>query len=107
AGATTLKALDDAGDGVGRTLDALPATEAVATNTLADARPVLGDAVAIARGLRSGTPLLPTATHRLNRALDAATPLLADVHRTQAAARLGAALDALGAVVRNPARSPA
>jgi hypothetical protein len=68
---------------------------------------VLDDAVAIARGLRSGTPLLPTATRRLNRALDAATPLLDDLHRTKATAQLGRALDALGALVRNPARSPA
>jgi virulence factor Mce-like protein len=107
AGATTLKALDDAGDGVGSSIDKLPATEAVATTTLADARPVLDDAVAIARGLRSGTPLLPVTTRRFNRALDAATPLLDDIHRTKAAARLGAALDALGSLVRNPARSPA
>jgi phospholipid/cholesterol/gamma-HCH transport system substrate-binding protein len=107
AGATTLKALDDAGGAFGDSIDQTPPTEAVAFRTLADAQPVLDDAQAIAHDLRAGTPLLPATTTRLNRAIDATTPLLGDVHRTKAPAQLGRALDALAGLSTNPARRPA
>jgi virulence factor Mce-like protein len=74
--ATTLKAIDAAGNSLGRTIDELPPTESVGTHALDRIAPVLDDAVAITHAIRPGTRLLPTASRRLAAALEAGTPTL-------------------------------
>jgi ABC-type transporter Mla subunit MlaD len=97
--AVTLAALDAAGSSLGETIEALPRTEIVATRTLRRLTPVLDDAAALARGLRSGSRLLPVATRRLDRAVAASLPVLRDTTgRT-----LGATFSALNDFARNPA----
>jgi virulence factor Mce-like protein len=70
-GATTLAAIDAAGDSLGQTVSELPPTEAVGTSALGKIGPVLDDASAIARAIRPGTRLLPGATRRLSTAIGA------------------------------------
>jgi virulence factor Mce-like protein len=75
-GATTLGAIDAAGDSLGQTIAELPPTEAVGTRALTKLTPVLADASAITRAIRPGTRLLPTASARLDSTIRAATPVL-------------------------------
>jgi hypothetical protein len=70
-GATTLAAIDAAGNSLGQTVSELPPTEAVGTAALSKIGPVLDDASAIARAIRPGTRLLPGATRRLSTAIGA------------------------------------
>jgi hypothetical protein len=53
-----------------------PATEAQATRTLRAARPLLRDASLLMRDARPGTALLPSATLRIDRAIDVGLPVL-------------------------------
>ncbi|MDX6698421.1 MAG: phospholipid/cholesterol/gamma-HCH transport system substrate-binding protein [Solirubrobacteraceae bacterium] len=97
--AVTLDALDSTGSALGQTLEQLPPTEAVGTRALGRIGPVLGDAAAIATGLRPAARLLPGTARSLAGALDAAVPVLRDTTgRT-----LGATLASLERFARNPA----
>jgi virulence factor Mce-like protein len=80
SGATTLAAIDSAGSALGDSIAELPATEDVGTRALDRIDPVLADAAAIAREIRPGTRVLPSASRSLDRALVATTPVLKRTH---------------------------
>ena len=73
---TTFGTLARVREPLGQTIAELPETEAQATRTLRAARPFLADASLLVRDLRPGTRLLPTATLRLDRAIDSGLPVL-------------------------------
>lgn len=103
--ATTMAALDAAGNSLADVIEGLPPTEEVGTRTLRRIGPVLDDAAAIARALRPGTRLLPTATPALASAVEAGTPVL---RRAPELARdLGGTLKALGRLAEDPDSSGA
>jgi len=77
-GAGTLSALAAARGQLAATIDDSAPTELTATSALNRITPVLADASLLARDLRQGAALLPTATDRLAGALDAGTPALRD-----------------------------
>ena len=99
-GATTLEALDSAGPELEQAIEELPRTELAATSALRAARPVLGDAAAIAKDLRPGAKLLPLATRRLSDSVRATTPVLRRVPGFSTGLRT--ALAALDRLARNP-----
>ena len=100
-GATTLAAIDAAGDSLGQGIAELPPTEAVALQTLTDASPVLRDLADITHGLRAGTRELPRTTDVLADALHAGTHVL---RRTAVLTDpLDDVLRTLGTVARDPA----
>ncbi|UTI65398.1 MlaD family protein [Paraconexibacter antarcticus] len=101
AGGRTLGAVDAAAPATAQTLDALAPTEDALRVALTRARPVLADAAAIARGLRTATPLLRPVLARGRDALVAGTPVLRRV--PSLADGFGRALDALRAAARDPA----
>ncbi|HVS29072.1 MAG TPA: MlaD family protein [Solirubrobacteraceae bacterium] len=103
--AVTLGAIDAAGGSLGQTIEALPPTEIVGTDTLQRIRPVLNDAAAIAHDIRPGTRLLPAASRRLAAALEAGTPALRDA--VGLAERLGATLTALDELASDPSATVA
>ena len=72
----TFGALARVREPLGETIAELPATEAQATRTLRVARPLLADATLLMRDARPGTRLLPTATLRIDRAIDRGLPVL-------------------------------
>jgi virulence factor Mce-like protein len=74
--ATTLAAVDAAGNALGDSIAELPPTEIAGERALARLGPVLDDAAAISIEARRATPLLPTTSRRLARALAAGTPVL-------------------------------
>lgn len=75
-GDVTFGALARVREQLGQTIAELPSTEAQATRTLRVARPLLADATLLMRDARPGTRLLPTATLRLDSAIDAGLPVL-------------------------------
>jgi virulence factor Mce-like protein len=77
-GATTLAAIDAAGDSLGRAIAELPATETTGTRALLRLRPVLDDATAIVTEIRPGTRLLPSASRRIAAALVEGTKTVRD-----------------------------
>jgi virulence factor Mce-like protein len=72
--ASTFNAVDV--KALGTTLDDLPSTEVVATNTLTKATPVLTKLASITQALRPAAQYLPTAASRLDQILRAAPPTL-------------------------------
>ncbi len=99
--ATTLAAVDAAGNALGEAIAELPPTEIAGERALARLGPVLDDAAAIAVEARKATPLLPATSRRLARALAAGTPVL---RRTRELARpLRTALADLETLARDPA----
>ena len=102
-GDVTLGALERSGGALGRYLDELPPTEAVAERTLRHARPVIDDTAAIARSVRAGTALLPAAAARLERAFAAGVPALVELHRARVLPRFGSLARAARAVARDRA----
>jgi hypothetical protein len=86
---------------LGETIAELPATEAQATQTLRVARPLLADATLLMRDARPGTRLLPTATVRLDHAIDSGLPVLR--RALTLADELKATLDAVDTLSRDPA----
>jgi virulence factor Mce-like protein len=96
----TFGALDGVRDRLGETIAEAPATEEQATRTLRAARPVLADATLLMRDARPGTRLLPTATLRLDSAIDTGLPVL---ERALALADdLKATLGAVETLARDP-----
>ena len=102
-GATTLKAIDDAGPALEQTLEKLPGTEAVATTALHDITPVLGDLADLTVALRAGTTKLPSTVDRLSTALAAGTVTLR--RTSQFTKPLTATLNGLDAIATDP-RAP-
>jgi len=68
-GTITLRALNAARPDLGRTIEALPGTEAVGRRAFVAFMPLLGDASAIARELRPAAALLPGTSRTLSRSL--------------------------------------
>jgi virulence factor Mce-like protein len=100
-GATTLAAIDAAGDSLGEGIAELPPTEIVGLKTLTDISPVLRDLADITAGLRAGTRELPRTTEALADALHAGTHVL---RRTRVLTDpLDDVLRTLGTVARDPA----
>jgi virulence factor Mce-like protein len=100
-GATTLAAIDAAGDSLGQGIAELPPTEEVALKTLTDATPVLHDLAGITSGLRAGTRELPHTTRELTGALRSGTRVL---RRTPIlTVPLAKVLATLGTIARDPA----
>jgi virulence factor Mce-like protein len=104
-GATTLAALDAAGDALGESIRELPPTEAVGTRALTTLTPVLADAAAITRAIRPGTRLLPSASARLDEAIRTATPVLRRAPKL--AGPLGEAFVAVDRLALNPSQTGA
>lgn len=77
-GATTLQAIDAAGNSFGQAIAELPSTESTGTRALTRITPVLDDAAAIARAIRPGTRLLPSASRRLATMFGAGAVTLRD-----------------------------
>jgi virulence factor Mce-like protein len=73
---TTFAALETVRPEIGQILDEAPSTEAVATQTLAQARPLLEDSTTLLREARPGVQLLPTAANKLDHAIDTGVPVL-------------------------------
>jgi ABC-type transporter Mla subunit MlaD len=73
---TTFAALQGVKTELGEVIAEAPETELAATNTLVKARPLLADATALLRDIRPGSELLPTATRRIDRAIDTGLPVL-------------------------------
>ena len=97
---TTLAALATVRTELADVLAELPPTEAVATDALRATRPLLADARQLIRELRPGLALLPTASRRLDSALDRGTPVL---RRASALAeRLEEALRAVDDLASDP-----
>jgi virulence factor Mce-like protein len=103
AGATTLRAIDDAGGSVGESIDEVPPTEAVGTRALRRIDPVVASMVTVTREAAPGVRLLAPATRRLASAAEAGTPVLG--RAVDLADRLGDSLAALRQLVRDPATS--
>ena len=97
----TFGALAEVRDRLGETIAELPATEAQATRTLQVARPLLADATLLMRDARAGTRLLPTATLRLDSAIDTGLPVLR--RALTLADDLKATLGAVETLARDPA----
>jgi virulence factor Mce-like protein len=74
-GATTLAAVNAAGDELGRALDALPGAAAQSTTTLRNLQPALASAAAISSDLQPAAKIIPTTARRLDETLRAATPV--------------------------------
>jgi virulence factor Mce-like protein len=105
SGATTLAAIDAAGDSLGQGIAELPPTEEVALRTLTHAAPVLRDLADITTGLRAGTRELPRTTNQLAAALESGTRVL---RRTEVlTVPLAQVLRTLGTVARDPASAGA
>jgi virulence factor Mce-like protein len=100
-GATTLEAIDAAGNSLGEGIAELPPTEAVALKTLTDATPVLHTLADITGGLRAGTRELPRTTDQLSAALISGTRVLR--RSAVLTAPLKDVLRTLGTVARDPA----
>ena len=77
-----------------------PATERAGISSLRVARPVLEDAAALVADLRPAARLLPTASRRLDSALDTGTPTLA--RATALAERLGISLEEVRKLSEDP-----
>jgi virulence factor Mce-like protein len=92
---TTFGGLEGVRPEMGQILDAAPATESQATQTLAEARPLLQDATVLLREARPGTKLLPTAATKLDHAIDVGVPVL-----NRAVGLAGELKSTLGAVER-------
>jgi phospholipid/cholesterol/gamma-HCH transport system substrate-binding protein len=99
-GATTLGAVNAAGDALGRSIAALPGAEAQSTATLRHLRPALVEAAALTRELKPAAPLLRPTVSGLDRALRVATPIAPKV-RSLAAPQMD-----LFAAVRKYASDP-
>jgi len=99
--ATTLHAIAREDQSFGRVIDETPETEAVATDALRTARPVLARATRLVDELRPGVRVLPTASTRLARTFETGTPVLRRADRL--ADRLDTTLGALHGLVRRPA----
>jgi len=99
-GSTTLEAVAAAGPRLGEAIEELPRLNVAATAALRTARPVLADAGTIARELRPGTRILPTAARRLTATLKTATPVLG--RSLALSQRLRTALAALGRLAGEP-----
>jgi ABC-type transporter Mla subunit MlaD len=104
-GATTLAAIDAAGDSLGEGIAELPPTEAVGLQALTHVTPVLRDLADITGGLRAGTRELPRTTHQLVGALRAGTRVLR--RSDTLTGPLKTVLRTLGTVARDPATSGA
>jgi hypothetical protein len=78
-GATTLAAINAAGDALGRSVAALPGAETQATTTLTHLQPALAEAAALTRELRPAAPLVRPTLNGLDRALRIATPIAPQV----------------------------
>jgi virulence factor Mce-like protein len=101
ASARTLDAVDQAGDAVGQSIDAFPATEATGTRALRRIDPVVASTTALTREIAPGVRVLGPASRQLARTAEAGTPVL---HRAvDLADNLGDALSALRDLVRDPA----
>jgi virulence factor Mce-like protein len=74
-GATTLRAVNAAGDALGRSVDALPGSVAQTTTTLTHLRPALASAAAIGRDLEPTAKLIPRTFANLDATLLAAAPV--------------------------------
>lgn len=96
----TAGALDGAREELGQTIDELGPTESAGTRALAVARPVLADAAGLARDIRPGTALLPTASQRLHEAISAGTPVVR--RATALAGRLEATLESVERLAEEP-----
>jgi virulence factor Mce-like protein len=96
-GDVTLRALADADNALGQTIDDLPGVESTGTTALTAATPVIADAASIARALEPAARLLGTASHRLGVAL-AAGPHALHLARTLAAP-LSSLVNAISSVV--------
>jgi virulence factor Mce-like protein len=103
AGARTLDAVDQAGDAVGQSIDAFPATEATGTQALRRIDPVVASAVSLTQEIAPGVRVLQPATRELARTVEVGTPVLDNA--VDLADRLGDALSALRDLVRDPATS--
>lgn len=99
--ADTFGAIDRAGGALDQILAESPSTVATATRVAAAVRPVLTDAVALARALRPATPLLAPTTRRLAVVVETGTPVLRKAIAT--GPDLEATLRALGALATDPA----
>ena len=99
--ATTLAAVDAAGNALQRGIAEAPPTERVATRAAVTVRPVLADAAALVRDSAPGVALLPRASRHLAGAAEAGTPILQ--RATGLADRLGDSLRALDDLVHDPA----
>jgi virulence factor Mce-like protein len=97
----TFGALAEVRGPLGEAIGELPATEAQATQTLRIARPLLADATLLMRDARPGTRLLPTATLRLDSAIDTGLPVLR--RALTLADDLKATLGAVETLARDPA----
>ncbi|HEY3729172.1 MAG TPA: MlaD family protein [Solirubrobacteraceae bacterium] len=100
-GATTLAALSRSS--LGKTIDQLPPTEAVATRVLTRSQPVLAEAAEITQELKPGVAQLPVAAQRTDQIVDAATPVFDKVPKL--ASSLSGAVQAVDALARDPASS--
>jgi virulence factor Mce-like protein len=99
AGATTFAALTRSS--LGQTIDQLPATEAITTQVLRRAEPVLSEAATIVQALKPSAALVPEAARRLDAVVTAATPVFRQTPRL-AAVLTGAAVS-IDALARDPA----
>ena len=95
----TFQALDR--PSLGRTIDQLPGTEAVASRVLANSLPTLSRAARLMAELRPAAGLLPTAATRLDSIINASTPVFTLLPR------LSTSLQSAVASVRALARDPA
>lgn len=99
-GSTTFSALNQAGGALGATIDQLPATEAVGTTVLSNARPVLANLAAITQAVKPAAALLPLAANRTDAIVTSATPVFKRV--PQLARTLNTAVGAVDTLARDP-----
>lgn len=98
--ALTADALARSAPELGQAIAETPATERAGISSLRVARPLLEDSAALVSDLRAAASILPTASTRLDRALDAGTPTLA--HATALAERLGLSLEQVRRLSEDP-----
>jgi virulence factor Mce-like protein len=102
-GATTLRAIGDAGPALERGIAALPGTFEMGTIALRDVTPVVRELADITIALRRGTTRLPETADRLSAALGAGTTTLR--RTTQLTKPLTGTIRALEEIVEDP-RAP-
>ena len=86
---------------LGTSIDELPSTEAVGTQVLTNAQPVLSDAASVVQALKPSAALLPLAAQRLDQIVVAAVPVFKLVPHL--AVELQSTLMAVNALASDPA----